>query len=142
MPGMISQLTVYKGPADAVRRPHMPVESGRDPVRPVAAASRTHGEARGRGEGVVIDLRPNRQDEAGQTRDERRAQERVFTRLAGESAASKLGRQSAPDEVSPLTRRANADTPYRRRSFEQTYEAAEHLDAQVSHRGSIFDLRI
>lgn len=139
--GSISQFSTYSGSADTLRRAQPHVASRKEAVRPIAPTARSNADARGRGDSVVIDLRPNPPEETAKFSAKRQPERSTDAKPSNTAAPLGPPSRSAASE-SPLTRRANADTPYRRRSFEQSYEAVERLDAPVPHRGSIFDLRI
>jgi hypothetical protein len=97
---------------------------------------RPQAEARGRDTNVIIDIRPDPPEEAGRKAIRQTAES--ARRPIHPSSAETAGRDSGAE----FTYRANPDTPFRRRTSEQTYQAVETVDAPVSHRGGIFDLRI
>ena len=133
---VIGKFSASNGPADAIRRPSPHASSGLDTVRPVSAANRPQAEARGRDNGVTIDLRPDPPEETARTANKRGLER------AGQTTGPRSPEPVAPGDGVEWTYRANSDNPYRRRTFQQTYEAIEALDAPVSRRGRIFDLRI
>lgn len=140
---VIGRFSAFDGSAETVRRASPLASPGEDPVRPTARTGRAGAESRHREPGITIDLRPDPPEEAP-----RRGVERGLKRAAGDRAGGPTtgrrrddrARQSAPEPA--WTYRANSDTPYRRRSSEQIYQAVETVDTPIPHRGGIFDRRI
>jgi hypothetical protein len=130
------KLSALNGSTDAIRRPSPHASSGGDTVRSVSAAKRSRAEARDRDAGIIIDLQPDPPEEAAHG-----AIRRDFER-AGQTSRLRSVETVAPSDGVEWTYRANRDNPYQRRTFQQTYEAIEALDAPVSRRGRIFDLRV
>lgn len=138
----IGRIQVFNATAEDVRR--TPRESGKDneEISPVASARKPGTSSRHRSPPVTIDLRP---DPPSQSGDEAAYEAR---RAANRGSWSKKGwrprRRGAPegDPEPQWAYRSNSDTPYRRRTSDETYQAIEDVDAPARHRGGIFDRRI
>ena len=134
---VIGKFSTFNGAADTVRRVSPYAAHDDNAIRPAAAAERPGAEARHRDTGITIELRPDPPEDAAQE-----ATKRAFER-AGHDDNRRRGRSAAAAGQEPeRTYRANPDTPFRRRTSEQTYQAVEAVDAQVSHRGGIYDRQI
>lgn len=134
---VIGKFSTFNGAADAIRRTSPYATHNDDAIRPAAAAERLSAEARHRDTGITIDLRPDPPEDTAHE-----ATKRAFERT-GHDDNRRRGRGNAAAGQEPeRTYRANPDTPFRRRTSEQTYQAVEAVDAHVSHRGGIYDRQI
>jgi len=133
---VIGKFSTFNGAADAIRRNSPYAVHDDNTIRPAAAAGRPGAEARHRDTGITIDLRPDPPEDAAHE-ETRRAFERT-----GQNSRRRGRDASTADQEPERTNRANPDTPFRRRTSEQTYQAVETVDAPVSHRGGIYDRRI
>ena len=134
----IGKVQAFNSATDGVRRATPEAAHDDDEVSPVAAPRKLGLGGRHRNAApVTIDLRPDPPDE-----DRREARQRAFERLGSNDGGSKRrgAREAAPEPQ--WTYRSNPDTPYRRRTSEETYEAVEAVDTPVLHRGGIYDRRI
>ena len=141
-PGVIGEASIARATAAAVH-PIGGRGAVRDgPVRPVAPSARAPGDAFRRASANVIDLRPNPPEDAEPRPSVRPAD--ADPRPRAEPLRLPTGEPPAavPGQANDMIRRANPDTPFRRRNSDQSYAATETLDAPVPHRGAIFDLTI
>lgn len=118
-------------------------DAGRDDeeISPVSPVRKSGAAGRHRTSPITIDLRP---DPPAQSTGETAHKARRYT-LDGEASrgggsARRRAAEAAPEPQ--WTYRANPDTPYRRRSSDETYQAVETADTPVPHRGGIYDRRI
>jgi len=133
----IGKVQAFNSATDGVRRATPEAAHDDDEVSPVAAPRKSGAGSRHRNAPITIDLRP---DPPGDDRHE--ARQRAFERFGSNDGGSKRrgAREAAPEPQ--WTYRSNPDTPYRRRTSEETYEAVEAVDTPVRHRGGIYDRRI
>jgi hypothetical protein len=134
----IGKVQAFNSAADGVRRTAPEAAHDDEEVSPVAAPRKPGAGGRHRDAApVTIDLRPDPPDE-----DRREARQRAFERFGPNDGGSRHrgAREAAPEPQ--WTYRSNSDTPYRRRTSEETYEAIETVDTTDRHRGGIYDRRI
>jgi hypothetical protein len=132
--GLIGKISLFSGSTDAIRQ-----RAFRPPLRtvgPVTAPSHLRVGTQGRATGVVIDLRPDAAEDTVRPPTQNRS-ERI-----GQTPRPRSAEPATDDKAAYWTYPASSDTPYRRRTYDEIYEAAEALDAWPIHRGGIVDLQI
>jgi hypothetical protein len=137
----IGKVQAFNAQAEHARRTTHDAAQDDEEISPVAWA-RKPGASRGhRNPPVTIDLRP---DPPAEITDDAAQKARRYTLGGGASHDGGGHRRRAPEAAPepPWTYRANPDTPYRRRSSEETYQAVETVDTPVPHRGGIYDRRV
>lgn len=130
----------FNAQAEHARRTTHDAGQDDEEISPVASARKPGTRGQHRNAPITIDLRP---DPPGETADEapHKAQRRAFEQ-AGSEDGSRRRRPPVASPEPPWTYRSNPDTPYRRRTSEETYQAVEAVDTPVLHRGGIYDRRI
>lgn len=139
--GAIGKVQAFNAQAEHARR--SPHDSAQDDgeISPVSSVRKSGASGGHRNPPVTIDLRP---DPPAEITDDAAQKARRYT-LDGGASHDGGGRRRRAPEAAPepkWTYRPNPDTPYRRRSSEETYEAVETVDTPVPHRGGIYDRRI
>lgn len=132
----IGKVQAFNSAADGVRRPAHDAAHDEDEVAPMAAPRKPGASTRHRAAPITIDLRPDPPDETPY-----KPQRRAFEQAGSEDGSRRRRAPEASPEP-PWTYRSNPDTPYRRRTSEETYRAIEAVDTPVLHRGGIYDRRI
>ena len=133
----IGKVQAFNSAADGIHRAAQDATHDDDEVSPVARPGKSGLGGRHRSAPITIDLRPDPPEEARPG-----AHQRAFERSwSYEGDVRRRGpREAAPEPQ--WTYRSNPDTPYRRRTSEETYQAIETVDTPVRHRGGIYDRRI
>jgi hypothetical protein len=136
----IGRAQIFNGGPNEVRRTSRDGTQDDDEIPPATSPRRPGASSRNRSAPITIDLRP---DPPSETSDEaaHTARRGAFEHVGSESG--RRGRRAPEANPEPQwTYRANPDTPYRRRTSDETYQAVEEADAPEPRRGGIYDRRI
>jgi hypothetical protein len=136
----IGKVQAFNASAESIRGTVHDAASEDEEISPVASVRKPGATSRHRKPPITIDLRPDPPEETPY-----KARDRVFERAGSDGRHGESARRRGPPEAAPeppWTYRANPDTPYRRRTSDETYQAVEAVDAPVPHRGGIYDRQV
>jgi hypothetical protein len=131
--GARGKFSILRGSKHAIRRLTSQTPSGT--VRPSSGKKGFCAGTQGPATGIVIDLQPDSTEEVAYSPNQRKVER------ADENAKARRAEPDAPQDGIEWTYQANPDTPFRKRTHNQKYEAAEGLDASSTHRGGKYDLK-